>query len=87
MRESVLVLSTHWLHDHHKRKVKLTCTHVMTSFRDSIAFSSVILSGLSSDVCFFMSAKIEEKGLVRRRQEEIDENHVEKAEQKRTEKL
>lgn len=27
----------------------------MTSFRDSIAFSSVILSGLSSDVCFFMS--------------------------------
>lgn len=36
-------------------------TYVMTSFRDSIAFSSVILSGLSSDVCFFMSAASEEE--------------------------
>lgn len=34
-------------------------TYVMTSFRDSIAFSSVILSGLSSDVCFLMSAAAE----------------------------
>lgn len=33
-------------------------THVMTSFRDSMAFSSVILSGFSSDVCFLMSASI-----------------------------
>lgn len=31
-------------------------THVMTSFNDSIAFSSVLLSGLSSDVCFLISA-------------------------------
>lgn len=28
----------------------------MTSFRDSMASSSVILSGFSSDVCFLMSA-------------------------------
>lgn len=33
-------------------------TYVMTSFRDSMALSSVILSGLSSDVCFFMSAVV-----------------------------
>lgn len=44
-----------------KEEVKVTQTHVMTSFRDSIAFSSVILSGLSSDVCFFMSANVEEE--------------------------
>lgn len=37
---------------------RLTQTYVMTSFRDSMAFSSVILSGLSSDVCFFMSVAI-----------------------------
>lgn len=56
-----------WLCDHHKRKDKVT--HVMTSFRDSMAFSSVILSGLSSDVCFFMSAMVRERGsLVRSRQ-------------------
>lgn len=47
--------------DHHKRRAKVVPTHVITSFRDSIAFSSVILSGLSSDVCFFMSAVLEEK--------------------------
>lgn len=47
--------------DYHKRKGKVAPTHVMTSFRDSIAFSSVILSGLSSDVCFFMSEMVEER--------------------------
>lgn len=55
--------------DYLKRKGKVKPTHVMTSFKDSIAFSSVILSGLSSDVCFFMSALEEErKGLVKSRQ-------------------
>lgn len=39
-----------------KREGWVKPTHVMTSFNDSIAFSNVILSGLSSDVCFFMSA-------------------------------
>ena len=47
--------------DHHKRKGKVTATHVMTSFRDSIALSSFSLSGLSSGVCFFTSAMEEEK--------------------------
>lgn len=47
--------------DHHKRRAEVVPTHVITSFRDSIAFSSVILSGLSSDVCFFMSAELKEK--------------------------
>lgn len=47
--------------DHHKRRAEVVPTHVITSFRDSIAFSSVILSGLSSDVCFFMSAALKEK--------------------------
>lgn len=49
----------------------------MTSFRDSIAFSSVILSGLSSDVCFFMSAVLEERdSLLRSRKAGGDINHV-----------
>lgn len=74
-----------WLSHRHKRKAKVTPTHVMTSFRDSIAFSSVILSGLSSDVCFFMSAMVEERESkkqkpVRSRQAGRDENHVEKDE-------
>lgn len=64
------IIEQHWLCDHHKGSIKVKQTHVMTSFRDSIAFSSVILSGLSSDVCFFMSAKVE-KFLRRSRQEEI----------------
>lgn len=59
-------------------------THVMTSFRDSIAFSSVILSGLSSDVCFFMSAVLEEReSLLRSRKAGGDENRGEKGERKR----
>lgn len=39
-----------------KMEGRVKPTHVMTSFNDSIAFSSVILSGLSSDVCFLISA-------------------------------
>lgn len=39
----------------HRVLVQPSHTHVMTSFRDSMAFSSVILSGLSSDVCFLIS--------------------------------
>lgn len=39
----------------HRVLVQPGHTHVMTSFRDSMAFSSVILSGLSSDVCFLIS--------------------------------
>lgn len=76
--------------DHHKRRAEVVPTHVITSFRDSIAFSSVILSGLSSDVCFFMSAalKEKEKGKVcwEAKKAEKDENHVDKGEKKRTEK-
>lgn len=59
-------------------------THVMTSFRDSIAFSSVILSGLSSDVCFFMSAVLEEReSLLRSRKAGGDGNHGENGEEKK----
>lgn len=56
----------------------------MTSFKDSMAFSSVILSGLSSDVCFFMSARTKEmECLVRSRQAGNDQNHIQKAKLKR----
>lgn len=61
-------------------------THVMTSFRDSIAFSRVILSGLSSDVCFFMSATL--KGIQSFvRQAGRDENHTMKDKYKIEKKL
>lgn len=58
------------MRDYHKReKVKIMQTHVITSFKDSIALSSVILSGLSSDVCFFISGiEIRRESLAGRRQ-------------------